>query len=67
VYCSAFVLDMFYAHYIFAVVLIFIAALYFCRKVLVLYLYVVVLFAAVADATELWQLVVVLVPSVYLV
>jgi hypothetical protein len=52
-YCNALVLDIFYAHCVGAVVLILIAALCLCRNVLVSYLYVVVLLAAIADAAEL--------------
>ncbi len=44
---------MFYAYYIGAVILIFIASLYPYRKVLVLYLYIIMLLTAVIGAAEL--------------
>jgi hypothetical protein len=44
---------MLYAYCIFTVILIFIAALYLYREVLVLYLYIIVLFAAIINAAEL--------------
>jgi hypothetical protein len=53
VYYYALILDIFYAHCMFAVILILIAALYLYREVLVLYLYIIVLFAAIIDAAEL--------------
>ncbi len=67
VYCSTFVLKVLYAHYIGTVILIFIITLYSCRKVLVLYLYIIMLLAAIIGATELQQFIVILVSIIYLV
>jgi hypothetical protein len=44
---------MLYAHCVFTVILIFVAALYLYKEVLVLYLYIIVLFTAITNAAEL--------------
>jgi hypothetical protein len=52
-YYYVLVLDIFYAHYTFAVIPILITTLYLYKKVLVLYLYIIVLLIAITDAAEL--------------